>query len=118
MMSGPMFRLLDVRSAFEGRRVEQAPTLAFGVEIEDTQIAENNGSWRIAIDAGRATVERSGGVDLTLRTDVSTVSRIFIGAVTPGAALRAGLLECDRPELLGVLDTAFALPEPWTFDRY
>ncbi|HEX6308496.1 MAG TPA: GNAT family N-acetyltransferase [Longimicrobiales bacterium] len=118
LLSGPMFRLLDVRGAFEGRRIEQAPALALTLELSDADIEANVGSWRIALDAGRATVERSGGVDLTLRMDVSTLSRIYIGALPPSAALAAGLLECDRPELVPVLDAALALPEPWTFDRF
>lgn len=118
VLSGLMFRLLDVRAAFEGRRIEPGPTLALTIELRDADIDANDGSWRIALDAGRATVERAGGVDLTLRTDVSTLSRIYIGALAPSAALAAGLLECDRPELLPILDTALMLPEPWIFDRF
>ncbi|MBR9988112.1 MAG: GNAT family N-acetyltransferase [Gemmatimonadetes bacterium] len=118
LMSGPMFRLLDVRAAFEGRRIQQVPTFAFAVEVEDSMFPENCGSWRIALDAGRAIVERTGALDLSLRTDISTLSRIFIGSLSPTAALRAGLLECDHVELLGVLDTAFTMPEPCTFDRF
>lgn len=118
LMTGPMFRLLDVRAAFEGRRVQQAPTLAVAIEVEDPLFEENCGSWRIALDAGRAIVERTGALDLSLRMDISTLSRIFIGALSPSAALRAGLLECDHTALLGALDTALALPEPWTFDRF
>jgi predicted acetyltransferase len=118
LMSGPMFRLIDVRAAFEGRRVEPTPAMAVAIEIEDAQFEENCGSWRIALDAGRAIVERTGALDVSLRMDISTLSRIFIGSLSPTSALRAGLLECDHEELLGVLDTALALPEPWTFDRF
>lgn len=118
LMTGPMFRLLDVRAAFEGRRVQQAPTLAVAIEVTDPMFEENCGSWRIALDAGRAIVERTGGLDLSLRMDISTLSRIFIGALSPTAALRAGLLECDHTALLGALDSALSLPEPWTFDRF
>jgi predicted acetyltransferase len=118
LMSGPMFRLLDVRAAFEGRRIEHTPTMAVAIEVHDDLFEENCGSWRIALDAGRAIVERTGALDVSLRTDISTLSRIFIGSLSPTAALRAGLLECDHVETLNVLDTAFTLPEPWTFDRF
>jgi predicted acetyltransferase len=118
LMSGPMLRLLDVRAAFEGRRVEPAPPIAVAIEVSDALFEENCGSWRIALDAGRAIVERTGALDVSLRMDISTLSRIYIGSLSPAAALRAGLLECDRPELLSVLDAALALPEPWTFDRF
>ena len=118
LMSGPMFRLLDVRAAFEGRRVEPSPPIAVAIEVMDAMFEENCGSWRIVLDAGRAFVERTGALDLSLRMDISTLSRIFIGALPPTAALRAGLLECDHVELLSLLDAALALPEPWTFDRF
>jgi predicted acetyltransferase len=118
LMTGPMFRLLDVRGAFEGRRVEDGPPMACTFDVADDVLPENAGSWRIALDAGRAAVERAGASDLTLRLDVSTLSRIFIGALAPSAALAAGLLECDRPEMLRLLDAALTLPEPWTFDRF
>ncbi|HEX2168435.1 MAG TPA: GNAT family N-acetyltransferase [Longimicrobiales bacterium] len=118
LMSGPMFRLLDVRAAFEGRRIEPAPTIAVAIEVVDPLFEENRGSWRVALDGGRSIVERTGALDLSLRMDISTLSRIFVGALSPSAALRAGLLECDHTGLLSVLDTALAMPEPWTFDRF
>jgi predicted acetyltransferase len=118
LMTGSMFRLLDVRAAFEGRRIEEAPTIAVAVEVVDPLFQENCGSWRIALDAGRSIVERTGALDLSLRMDISTLSRIFVGALSPTQALRAGLLECDHTALLSVLDTALAMPEPWLFDRF
>jgi len=118
LMNGPMFRVLDVRAAFEGRRVEPVPPIAVAMEVDDPQIEENRGSWRIAMDTGRAIVERTGALDVSLRMDIATLSRIFIGALSPSAAMRAGLLECDHPALLGVLDAALAMPDPWTFDRF
>src|SRR5690606_25959342 len=82
LMTGPMFRLLDVRAAFEGRRIEPAPTIAVAIEVVDPLFQENCGSWRIALDAGRSIVERTGALDLSLRMDISTLSRIFVGALS------------------------------------
>jgi predicted acetyltransferase len=118
LMSGTMFRLLDVRSAFEGRLVGPAPPMAVAIEVTDDLFPENCGSWRIALDSGRAIVERTGALDVSVRMDISTLSRIYIGSLSPSAALQAGLIECDHTELLTVLDAALALPEPWTFDRF
>ncbi|CAN5603481.1 hypothetical protein BH23GEM10_BH23GEM10_12960 [soil metagenome] len=64
------------------------------------------------------TATQSRGSVPVLRTDVSTLSRIYIGAVTATAAVDAGLAACDRPELLAPIDDALALQEPWTFDRF
>jgi predicted acetyltransferase len=122
VLYGPMFRLLDVRDAWEGRQIAQASTLALTLHVTDDQIAANGGAWRLALDQGRATIEGArapgSGADMNVRLNIATLSRLFVGAVSASAAADARLLECDRPELLPVLDVALALPEPWTFDRF
>jgi predicted acetyltransferase len=119
LLMGPMVRLIDVRAAWEARRVEAGPALALSVELGDTQLPHNAGSWHLAFEAGRVAVERRAApAGLALRTDVATLSRLFTGALAPSAALQCGLLECDAPALLPSLDALLALPEPWTFDRF
>jgi predicted acetyltransferase len=120
LMVGPMFRLLDVGRAWEQRRVEPSATTTLGLEVQDEQIPENAGSWRLRLEDGRVGVERSGGagVDVSLRLPVRVLSRLFIGALTPTVAVDAGLAETDRPDRLAALDAALRLPRPWTFDRF
>jgi predicted acetyltransferase len=118
LLMGPMLRLLDVRTAWEGRRIEAGPALTVGLELADAQIPENAGRWRLTLDAGRVAVDRVGETELTLRTDIATLSRIFAGATSTSAALGAGLIECDRAERLPAIDAMLALPDPWTFDRF
>ena len=118
LLMGPMFRLLDVRAAWEQRRIATGPPFALALEVTDAQLPENQARWRLALDAGRVAVERDREADITLRLDIATLSRLFIGAVPPTAALEAGLLECDRPDRLPLLDAALVLPEPWTYDRF
>ena len=118
LMMGPMFRLLDLPNAWERRRIQEAQSLTVNLELTDQQITENDGSWRLRLENGRAAIDRSGSAELTLRTDVSTLSRLYIASLSPTAALEANLLECDRPELLSRLGAALALPEPWMFDKF
>jgi predicted acetyltransferase len=118
LLMGTMFRILDLPAACAQRRVASGAPIAFGLDVVDAQIAENRGSWRLELDGGRASVSREAGSQINLRLDVSTLSRLFIGALPATAAHASGLLECDRPELLPTLDAALALPEPWTFDRF
>lgn len=120
LLYGTMFRLLDVPAAWESRRIEPAPTMALTLHVTDDQIAENDGAWRLVLDQGRASIEpaRSAAGDVNLRLDIATLSRLFIGGIAAATAYDAQLLECDRPELLPVIDTALRLPEPWTFDRF
>jgi predicted acetyltransferase len=120
LLYGPMFRLLDVAAAWAVRRVAPDVALTIALEVQDEQIPENAGPWKLRLEGGCIEVERSaqGGVDATLRLPVRTVSRIFIGAVSPSAAVAAGAAEIDRPERLPVLDEVFRLRRPWTFDRF
>ncbi|MGH7443600.1 MAG: GNAT family N-acetyltransferase [Longimicrobiales bacterium] len=118
LLMGPMFRLLDVGAAWEQRRAPDHTSLAVACDVDDPQIEENRGCWRLTFDAGRVRVERDTAADLTLRLDISTLSRLYIGALSATAGVAAGLIACDRPDLLAPLDGALTLPVPWTFDRF
>lgn len=120
LLYGPMFRLVDLAGAWARRRVEPDVSLTVALDVQDEQIADNAGPWRLRLQGGRAVAERGGAgtADLSLRLSVSTLSRLFVSALTPGAAVAAGLAEADRPQLLPSLERALRLPEPWTFDRF
>jgi predicted acetyltransferase len=122
LLYGTMFRVLDMRGAWEGRAIGQAPTMAVTLHVVDEQLPANSGTWRLALDQGRATIEQVkqqvDDSDMTIRLGMDTLSRLFIGSLSLEAGLDAGLLECDRPELMSVVDAALRLPEPWTFDRF
>lgn len=119
LLAGPMFRVLHMERAWEERGVAPEAVLTVRLEVSDRAVPENAGAWRLRLASGRAEAERGeGAADLSLRLDVGTLSRLFVGALSPTAALDAGLLVADRPERLRELDRALHLPEPWTFDRF
>jgi predicted acetyltransferase len=118
LMMGTMFRILDVNAAWSLRTAHPGADFAATFDVTDAQLPENNARWTIAFDAGRITIERDKTADAILRMNISTMSRIFIGDLSATAACTAGLLTCDRSDLLPKLDSALALPEPWTFDRF
>lgn len=119
LLGGPMFRLLDVAGAWSRRAVAPEASLSVGLEVEDATLPENAGPWRLRLGEGKVDVERGAGpADLSLRLGVDALSRLFVSALSPSAALEAGLLAADRPERLPALDRALHLPEPWTFDRF
>ena len=118
LLAGPMYRLLDLPAAWALRRVAAGEPLAVALDVSDAQLPENHGRSVLELADGLARLVREGGARGTLRLDIATLSRLYTGALSPSAALHAGLLECDRPELLPALDRALLLPEPWTFDRF
>ena len=120
LLRGPMFRLLDVSDGLSMRPLVGDAELTLGLTVEDDQVAENRGPWRVRIEGGRMEVEplNGGAVDAHLSLPIDTLSRIYIGAIAPWQAVAGGLAHIDRPEVMQVLDFAFHLPKPWTFDRF
>jgi predicted acetyltransferase len=120
VLRGPMFRLLSVPAALEMRSAIVGPPLTLKLEVKDEQIPENRGPWRVRVEEGRMHVEHGGtGVaDARMTTSMETLSRIYVGAITPGQAVGAERATIDRPDALPALNTAFRLPRPWTFDRF
>jgi predicted acetyltransferase len=117
-LAGPMFRILDMQRAWAQRSIVPEASLVIELDVADAQLPGNAGRWRLVLEDGGARAERNTAGPAGVRLDVSTLSRMFAGSLPATAALAAGLLECDRPELLQPLYTALALPEPWTFDRF
>jgi predicted acetyltransferase len=120
LMMGPMFRLLDVERAWRGRSVVPTQPFAVGLRLRDEQISENAGEWTLSLADGRVEVARqlASPLEMTLDLDISALSRLFIGAISPSAASSTDLLSCDRPDRLSRLDEALRIPEPSTWDRF
>ncbi|MEX1184941.1 MAG: GNAT family N-acetyltransferase [Gemmatimonadota bacterium] len=123
LLTGTMFRILDMRRAWELRSLPSHASMLVSLAVVDAQIPENARSWRLTLADGRAAIdpERPGtgsAVDLSIELDISTLSRLYIGSLPATAAHDAGLLACERAELLPRLDAALALPQAWTFDRF
>jgi predicted acetyltransferase len=120
VLRGPMFRLLSVPRALEMRSTIKGTDFTLELEVADEQIPENRGPWRLRVEDGRIHVERGtgGACDARISTDVETLSRIYVGAISPGQAVGAERATIDRREALPALNTALRVPRPWTFDRF
>jgi predicted acetyltransferase len=121
VLRGPMFRLLSVPAALEMRTAIKGTDLTMELEVVDEQVPENRGPWRVRIEDGEIHVTPggdSGHRDVHVRTDVETLSRIFIGAISPGQAVGAERATIDRSDMLPALNTSLRVPRPWTFDRF
>jgi len=120
LLHGPMFRLLDLSRAWRARPVLIGPSLTVALEVQDGDIPENQGSWNLRFAGGRAFVGegRRTEADFLFTLGIETLSRLYIGSLTPSAAVAAGLATTDRTERLGDLDTLLRVPRPWTYDRF
>lgn len=120
LLRGPMFRLLDVPAALEARTAPEGVELTLALTVDDPQVPENRGPWRVRVEGGHIRVEphRGGAVDASLSLRIDTLSRIYIGALQPWQAESGGLAVIDRPEVVPTLDAALLVPRPWMFDRF
>ena len=119
VLLGPMFRLLDVPASWRLRTVDPEARMTVSLRVEDAELPENAGPWRLRLEGGRVEVEAGGGAaDLELSTTVSTLSRLFIGALPLAAAVEGDLAVARGSLPLADLDRALRLPRPWTFDRF
>jgi predicted acetyltransferase len=118
LMAGTMFRVLDVQQAWQRRTCIAGHDFDVTFDVQDAQVTANRGTWRVVSEAGSVSVERSGRNDRVLQLGISTLSRIYIGALPATAAVDAGLATCSDRAVLPLLDRALALPQPWTFERF
>ena len=97
LMRGPMFRLLDLPAAWRSRSVLPDAALTVGFEVEDSQLPANSGFWTLRLEGGGVAVEKGSALtDLTLRLDIQTLSRLFMGSLPATAAVENGLADADR----------------------
>ncbi|WP_169165969.1 GNAT family N-acetyltransferase [Cellulomonas taurus] len=109
-------RVLDLPAALQGRRYATDLDLVLGVR--DSLLSANQGSWRLTVTDGTATVTRTEDAP-QLSLDIRELGALLLGGRSVAAMARAGLVEAADPAVLPVADTAFgwhAAPHtPWGF---
>jgi predicted acetyltransferase len=110
---GLMYRIIDVPGFFH-----QLGQHRFGTEscllrftIRDSFLPENDGSWLIGFQEGRAGLVEEGQVDAEVRMDISDFSSLVMGAVSFRKLYRYGLAEIDDEEAVPLVDKLFQVAE-------
>ncbi|WP_084130336.1 GNAT family N-acetyltransferase [Demequina sp. NBRC 110055] len=86
-------RILDVASALEGRGY--AADCDVTVAIQDTQLPDNAGTWRISVTGGEATVTRTDD-DADLAMSIQELGAAYLGGTSIATLTRAGLVREHR----------------------
>ena len=120
VLRGPMLRLVNVRAALERRVRWGAHTaISFTLDVEDDELPENRGPWRVVFDGRRARVEPAAGQPDALHIDCSVerLTQIYAGEITLSEALRLGGAACSGDP--AVLDELFGgLPAFRLYDEF
>ncbi|MFP8874037.1 MAG: sterol carrier protein domain-containing protein, partial [Myxococcota bacterium] len=83
--------------------------------LEDVELSENAGAWRLSVKGGEARLERTGNA--RLRLGIGAFSSWYAGWANATTLERAGLVE--KPGAEGaLLDACFAGRTPWMMDEF
>jgi predicted acetyltransferase len=101
---GLWLRVVDVRSALEGRGFAADGEIT--IEVADDMCSWNQGRWRIAARDGRAQVERTDR-DAELTLDASTLGAAYLGTFTFAQLRNAGRVFAHSEKAVRLADSMF-----------
>jgi len=113
-----MLRLLDVAGALAALPYPRDLAGELTIVISDAWIAENQGTYRVAIADGAAAVERlPDGAEGALRCDVAVLAQLVSRFLRPRAAAAFGLIAAERA-VLDLAERAFGGLAPFCSDFF
>jgi len=90
----------------------------FTLAVNDSAAPWNDATWRVALDGGRVTVERTSAKP-DLATDARGLAPIFNGFISPSLAAQSGLLRVLNRKALELADEFFrAGRRPYFLDSF
>jgi predicted acetyltransferase len=114
---GWMYRVLNLKSAFEGGRKFNGVQGDLTVEVLDEQL----GDRRVTVNftgKGAHLQEREAKTGRLLQGSVDAFSQLFCGYVSAATALEQGLLTFEGRDTVEFCQNAFDLPAPRCFDLF
>ena len=111
-----MLRLIDAPAAIARRGYPPSAQVDLPLTVADPLAPACDGSWRLRVNDGAGTLERTSGADDDLRLGPNGLAAMYAG--TPLVTLRAtGLATGGRPEDDRRLDEAFAA-DPYLLEYF
>lgn len=105
-------RVLDVKSALEGRAYAAHGELRFSVE-DDAMCAANNGAWRLVVDGSEPRCVRADQADCDMSIDIAALGALYLGGMSAADLAFAGRIRPTTPDAVPRLAQMFRTdPEP------
>jgi predicted acetyltransferase len=115
---GMFLRVVDVEGAFAARPCLADVPARLTLELIDEAAPWNAGCWRLEAEHGR-TLARKCDDSPDLSTDISVLSALFDGFLSPGEAVRGGLMKVHGESALTAAHRIFAVRcPPFTADYF
>jgi predicted acetyltransferase len=109
-----MLRIVDAPAAVGRRGFAEGVEVDAAFVLDDPDIPEHAGGWRLTISAGSGSLEPVSSTSGLPRLHVRGLALLYAGVADVSALMRAGLL--DQP--VAGLDPAFAGQEPRILDYF
>lgn len=116
--AGWMLRFVDIAAAFAQRPWPGAPDASFAIGVVDEHLPWNNGTFRLAFEAGRCAVTPAPADTPVLSADQRTWAQLYAGLVRPEQAVATDRLRCTDPTALRILSQATAGQEMWFYEYF
>jgi predicted acetyltransferase len=110
-----MVRIVNVRSALEGRGYPVAVETELHMDLQDDLLAENNGKFVLSVAGGKGMVSQGGRGDMKL--DIRGLAPLYSGWFTPPQLQWAGWLDAPEATLTAAAQV-FAGSLPWLPDFF
>ncbi|VAW05580.1 hypothetical protein MNBD_ACTINO02-2628, partial [hydrothermal vent metagenome] len=109
------YRLVDLKAALEARRYEMDGAIV--IAVIDDQLDQNNGTWRIDVNDGVATVEPSNATpDLTL--PIAVLASLYMGGRRLSSIVEPRVVG-SNVDSVARLDVLFRTTVvPWTSEEF
>lgn len=107
--AGIMYRVTDIKKLFAdlaGHKFK-GPDCCLGLNIRDTFIPENSGSYNVQFTDGEASLITGKGWDVELTMDIAEFSSLIVGAVDLYSLVNMGLVELSEPSWTEPLNEVF-----------
>lgn len=119
--TGIMYRVIDVPQLFEalGQRNFGGTTATLRLDLTDTFLPENGGTYRLVVESGQARLEAGHNVDVTVAMDISDFSSLAVGAIDFDRLYTYGLATISDDAFVPVVNRLFhAEIPPWCLTSF
>lgn len=119
--TGIMYRVIDVARLFEvwGDRDFGGVTATIRLDLTDTFLPENSGSYRLVVNGGQARLEPGGAVDVVVGMDIADFSSLAVGAIDFGRLHAYGRATISDISFVPVVNRLFhAEISPWCLTSF
>lgn len=112
-----MIRIVDVVEAIRARGFAQSVRTDVVLDLEDQLLPGNSGRWRLRVEGGEGSLERSTTPGPATRISMRGLASLYSGFLGPHQLAALGLASGPDSEL-SKLEGAFAGGAPWMTDAF